>query len=70
MPKEHVVTTAVVAALTYSLIARYATGLALFHVTLIAALGAFCFRVLAVKEHWPQIVFAAPPLLKKVGGSR
>jgi hypothetical protein len=37
---------------------------------LIAAAGAFCFRVLAVKEHWPQIVFAAPPLLKKVSGSR
>jgi uncharacterized membrane protein YeiH len=80
MPKEHIVTTAVVAGLTYSLIAQYATGIPRFHVTLIAAAGAFCFRVLAVKEHWPQIVFAAPgagsnahvepPRLKKAGGSR
>jgi uncharacterized membrane protein YeiH len=80
MPSEHIVTTAVVASLTYSLIAVFAKGIAVFHVTLIAALIAFLFRVFAVRDHWPQIVFAAPgagpgaraepPLLKKVGGSR
>jgi uncharacterized membrane protein YeiH len=80
MPSEHIVTTAVVASLTYSLIAVFAKGIAVFHVTLIAALVAFLFRVFAVRDHWPQIVFAAPgagpgaraepPLLKKVGGSR
>jgi len=60
MPKEHVVTTAVLASLTYSVIATFAQGIALFHVTLIAALAAFLFRVFAVRDHWPQIVFAAP----------
>jgi uncharacterized membrane protein YeiH len=79
-PAEHVVTTAVVAALVYTLIALYAKGPAFAHVTLIAALVAFAFRVFAVRDHWPQIVFATPsagpgaraetPPLKRVGGSR
>jgi uncharacterized membrane protein YeiH len=80
MPKEHVVTTAVVAALVYSMLGLYARGWGFDRATLIAALSAFLFRVFAVRDHWPQIVFAPPasgesseqerPLLKKVGGSR
>lgn len=79
-PAEHVVTTAVVAGLVYALIAVYTTGLAFGHVTLIAALVAFLFRVFAVRDHWPQIVFTAAgagptahaetPWPKKVGGPR
>jgi uncharacterized membrane protein YeiH len=61
MPKEHVVTTAVIAGLIYTVIAVYATGMAFAHVTLIAGLVAFIFRVLAVREHWPQIVPATAP---------
>ena len=79
MPTEHVVTTAVVASAVYTLIALNAKGMAFSHVTLIAVLVAFLFRVFAVREHWPQIVpLAAPapaaraetPWPKKVGGSR
>ena len=81
MPKEHVVTTAVLASLVYSLIALNMTGILLSRVTLIAALSAFVFRVLAVREHFAQIVPYAPtaagpsergdaPRLKKVSGSR
>ena len=67
---------------TYSLIAVYAKGsIALFHVTLIAVLVAFIFRVFAVRDHFRQIVpLAAPgigpdvrgqtPFRKKAGGSR
>ena len=32
-----------------------------FPVTLIAALVAFIFRVVAVQEHWPSIVPLVPP---------
>ena len=60
-PSEHLVTTAILAATVYSLIAIGAKGTASFPVTLIAVLVAFVFRVLAVREHWPQIVpFNAP----------
>jgi len=73
LPREHVVTTAVLASLVYAVIAVQAKGIVFSHVTLIAVLVAFVFRVLAVRDHWKQIVFAAPaagpetPLLKKVG---
>ena len=73
LPREHVVTTAVLASLVYAVIAVQAKGIVFSHVTLIAVLVAFLFRVLAVRDHWKQIVFAAPaagpetPLLKKVG---
>ena len=80
MPKEHIVTTAVVASLSYSMLALYAKGWGFDRATLIAALSAFLFRIFAVRDHWPQIVPYAPPvanqsasekpLLKKVGGSR
>ena len=79
-PVEHVVTTAVVASLLYTLLALYTRGWAFSYAMLIAAAVAFLFRVFAVRDHWPQIVFATPatgelaeqerPLLKKVGGSR
>lgn len=59
---EHVVTSAVLAATTYVVLAKYAlTTLPAFPVTLIAVSVAFAFRVLAVREHWAQIVpYQAP----------
>jgi uncharacterized membrane protein YeiH len=61
-PCEHIVTTAVLAASTYVLIAKYAmTSLPAFPVTLIAVFVGFVFRVIAVREHWAQIVpYQAP----------
>jgi uncharacterized membrane protein YeiH len=61
-PSEHIVTAAVLAGTTYVLLAKYAmTSSPSFPVTLIAVLVAFGFRVLAVKEHWAQIVpYRAP----------
>ena len=56
-PSEHIVTTAVLAATNYVLLAKYAMpSFPAFPVTLIAVLVAFVFRALAVKEHWAQIV--------------
>jgi hypothetical protein len=56
-PAEHLVTTAVLASSVYALVAVQARGsLAFFHITLIAAVVAFVFRVFAVREHWKQIV--------------
>jgi uncharacterized membrane protein YeiH len=61
MPAEHVVTTAVLASLIYTMIALYAKGIVFSYATLIAALGAFLFRVFAVRDHFPQVVpYAAP----------
>jgi len=61
MPTEHVVTTAVLAALVYSMIAMYAKGIVFSYATLISVLVAFLFRVFAVRDHFPQIVpYAAP----------
>jgi uncharacterized membrane protein YeiH len=61
-PSEHLVTTAVLASTVYTLIAVLEKGSAsFFPVTLIAVLVAFVFRVLAVREHWPQIVPLAAP---------
>src|SRR5215471_8432959 len=61
-PSEHIVTAAVLAGATYVLLAKYMpTNLPAFPVTLIAVLVAFGFRVVAVKEHWGQIVpYQAP----------
>jgi len=56
-PSEHVVTTAVLASTVYALIALLWNGRQhFFPVTLVAVLVAFIFRLLAVREHWPQIV--------------
>jgi uncharacterized membrane protein YeiH len=56
-PSEHLVTTAVLASTVYTLIAVFERGsVSFFPVTLIAVLVAFVFRVIAVREHWPQIV--------------
>ena len=61
-PSEHLVTTAVLASTVYVLLAIYEKeNLSFFPVTLIAVVVAFAFRVIAVREHWPQIVpFVAP----------
>ena len=56
-PSEHVVTTAVLSASVYTgLAVRAQDNWAFFHMTLIAAMAGFAFRVIAVKEHWKQIV--------------
>lgn len=61
-PSEHIVTAAVLAAASYALLAKYAlTSVPAFPITLIAVLIGFLFRVLAVREHWAQIVpYQAP----------
>jgi uncharacterized membrane protein YeiH len=61
-PCEHILTTAVLAATTYVLLAKYAMrSFPAFPVTLIAVLVAFVFRAFAVKEHWAQMVpYQAP----------
>ena len=56
-PAEHVVTTAVLASGTYTMVAVWAQGsLQFFHITLIAVLIGFLFRVFAVRDHWKQAV--------------
>ena len=79
MPAEHVVTTAVIASLLYTMLALYTSGWVFSYAMPTAALAAFLFRVFAVRDHFPQIVLVdAPPrvagdekpFLKKVGGSR
>jgi uncharacterized membrane protein YeiH len=72
-PSEHLVTTAVLASCVYTLIGlQMKTSQAFFPVTLIAVLVAFVFRVLAVRDHWPQIVplvaTAEGPLVTPVAG--
>jgi uncharacterized membrane protein YeiH len=60
-PSQHIVTTAVLASGVYSVLAVYEMrSVSFFPVTLIAVLVAFIFRVLAVREHWAQIVPFAP----------
>jgi uncharacterized membrane protein YeiH len=66
-PAEHLVSTAVISSTVYAVIAVQAQGsLAFFYVTLIAATVGFVFRVVAVKEHWKQIV----PLAGAAAGPR
>jgi uncharacterized membrane protein YeiH len=61
-PSEHIVTTAVLASLVYTLLAILVKdSLSFFPVTLIAVLVAFVFRAFAVRDHWPQIVPLAAP---------
>jgi uncharacterized membrane protein YeiH len=56
-PSEHIVTTAVLASMVYTLLAMLENAsLTFFPVTLIAVLVSFTFRVFAVREHWRQIV--------------
>jgi uncharacterized membrane protein YeiH len=61
-PSEHIVTTAIIASTVYWLLAIYEKDTATFFpVTLISVLVAFSFRVLAVRDHWGQIVpYSAP----------
>jgi uncharacterized membrane protein YeiH len=61
-PSQHLVTTAILASTVYTAIAILGKGsVAFFPVTLISVLVAFIFRVLAVREHWAQIVPLAAP---------
>jgi uncharacterized membrane protein YeiH len=61
-PCEHILTTAVLASAVYGGIAILGKESAhFFPVTLVAVLVAFLFRVMAVKEHWPQMVPLAAP---------
>jgi uncharacterized membrane protein YeiH len=61
-PSEHLVTAAVIASGVYTLIAvAMRDSATFFPVTLLSVLVAFVFRVVAVKEHWKQIVPYAPP---------
>lgn len=61
-PCQQLVTTAVLAATVYSVLATHKVlGYSFFHFTLIAVSVAFLFRVLAVREHWPSIVPEVAP---------
>lgn len=56
-PSEHLVTTALLASSVYSAIAIVGReSVSFFPVTLVSVLIAFVFRVIAVREHWAQIV--------------
>jgi len=56
-PCEHILTTAVLASAVYTVLALVWNGRQhFFPITLISVLVAFGFRLLAVKEHWPQMV--------------
>ena len=59
-PAEHLITTAVLASGIYA-VSAVRQGPFSFHITLIAAALAFVFRVIAVKEHWKQIVPLSGP---------
>jgi uncharacterized membrane protein YeiH len=70
-PSEQLVTTAVLASGVYAVIAVNAPGtLAFFHVTTIAVVVAFLFRVLAVREHWNIVPQAAAPAGPRAPGAR
>jgi uncharacterized membrane protein YeiH len=61
-PCEHILTTAVLASAVYGGIAILGKENAhFFPVTLVAVSVAFLFRVMAVKDHWPQMVPLAAP---------
>jgi len=56
-PSEHVATTAVIAAGIYVVIAvAMKDSATFFPVTLVSVLAAFVFRLVAVHDHWKQIV--------------
>lgn len=56
-PAEQLVMSAIIASTTYTLIAVHLRGTeSKFPVTLIAATVSFVYRVIAVKEHWHDIV--------------
>lgn len=62
-PCEQLITTAVLASGTYTLLYLYFMNRqGFFPITLVSVMVAFVFRVIAVREHWPSIVPAdAPP---------
>lgn len=61
-PCEHILTTAVLAAAVYVILAKYVmASVPAFPITLIAVFVAFVFRIVAVREHLQQIVpYEAP----------
>jgi len=61
-PSEHIITTAVLTGTVYTLMAKYAiTSVSFFPATLVAVMVSFSFRVIAVRDHWTQIVpYVAP----------
>jgi uncharacterized membrane protein YeiH len=60
-PSEQLVTAGLLASTVYTVLAvQEMKSLTFFPVTLIAVLVAFVYRVIAVKEHWPQIVPVPP----------
>lgn len=62
MPNQQIVSCAVLASGTYSLIAVYMKDRTdFFPVTLVAFTVSFVFRVIAVREHWSSIVPQNPP---------
>src|SRR5271169_4272564 len=61
-PSQQLVTTAIIASLTYTLLALATkSDPHFFPVTLIAVLVSFTFRVFAVRDHWPSVVPLAAP---------
>jgi uncharacterized membrane protein YeiH len=61
-PSEYLVVTAVLASTLYMGIALLGKGMfSFFPATVISVLGAFVFRVWAVRDHWAQIVPLAAP---------
>jgi uncharacterized membrane protein YeiH len=59
-PSEFLVVTAILASALYVGIALIGKGMfSFFPATVISVLGAFVFRVFAVRDHWPQIVPSA-----------
>jgi uncharacterized membrane protein YeiH len=62
IPCEHILTTAVLASTVYTLLALHEknTG-TFFPVTLVSVLVAFGFRIVAVRDHWAQIVPYSEP---------
>lgn len=75
MPSEHIVTSAVIASGTYAAIAMLGKNIMHpFPITLISVGVAFTVRVLAVRDHWPQIipkdVSSTVPLVMPPAGRR
>jgi uncharacterized membrane protein YeiH len=69
-PSEHIVTTALIASGVYYVLARQEMGsLTFFPVTLIAVVVSFVFRILAVRQHWGQIVPYTAPAAGPIAGS-
>ena len=65
-PSEFVILTAVLASGIYTMLAK--SGLAFFHITLIAVLAAIVFRMSAIHWRWHEIMPGAAAGLGEPGG--